>query len=248
MIIGAHPDDIEIAAGGTTARLTARGADVVAVVASDETDPDVATLRRAEACTGLGLLGVEPDRIEFLGLPDREVDADTGAARLRRLVHDIGMEPDVVITHSCHDDHSDHRAVAVMTEAVFAGSVAMLAMSVVNSARATFRPSVFVDTSDQEPAKLAALSAHRSQAERGRIRLNEIAAVESAYAATTGGSRAEGFELRNHRGRLDDRITRWLVPCVTFDADHPRTRQTRHVDTSLRRSHTPADRQPRDPA
>jgi LmbE family N-acetylglucosaminyl deacetylase len=118
LVVGAHPGDIEIGAAGSVARLARGGADVLAVVSSDEAATDVAELRRAESRAGLGALGIDAGDVRFLALPDRSVDANVGAGRLQDLIDDLRFVPDVVVSHSSQDDHSDHRSVASMVAMV----------------------------------------------------------------------------------------------------------------------------------
>ena len=220
LMVGAHPDDIEIAAAGTAARLSQRGVEVLAIIATDDTDRAIAATRRAETRDGLSELGLAA--IEFLGLPDRAVDASVGAARLTRRLHDLGFEPDAVITHTPHDDHSDHRGVAAMVRTVVDDRVPILSMAVVNSLRPSFRPSIFVDTTEFHSAKLAALEAHRSQAALGRIRLQAIADLEASWAPMAGGALAEPFEY-SFRHDPDERLMASLAPCRSI-VDRRRTR------------------------
>lgn len=222
LFVGAHPDDIEIAAAGTVARLVQRGADVVAVVATDEEDIEVAEIRRAETRAGLGVLGVGVTNIEFLGLPDRSIDAAVGAQRLMELIGELRFEPDVVVTHSVQDNHPDHRNVATMVGTVFPAQAPILGMTVVNSARSTFCPRFFVDTTEHRAARIAAIHAHSSQRARARIWTDEITALEQANARITGGEFAESFEVTSCERLLDDPVMELFAPCLTPAVDRLR--------------------------
>lgn len=238
LVVGAHPDDIEIAAGGTMARLAGRGADILAVVATDETDAAIASTRRSETRAGLEALGVDRTALRFLGLPDRSVHPDDGSLRLRRLLEELEFVPDVVITHSCCDDHSDHRGVSVMVEAVCRARSPILFMGVVNSIQECFRPTFFVDTTQHLADKVSALDAHRSQDALGRIRRTEIDAMERANASMVSGTIAEGFELVDDHLLFNDEIARWFAPCWPVATDHLRIGSTLRSDTWSHRTHT----------
>lgn len=220
LMVGAHPDDIEIAAAGTAARLVGNGAEVLAVIATDDTDQTIASVRRSETLAGLAELGIE--NTEFMGLPDRAVDASTGAPRLHRLTQISRFEPNLVITHTRHDNHPDHRGVATIVETVFGNRTPILSMAVVNSVRPGFRPTFFVDTTEFREAKRAALTAHRSQEALGRIRLRAIDDMETAWAQRTGGTSAEAFEYSLDTDP-EERIRALLAPCRST-AEHLRTR------------------------
>src|SRR4030095_6673769 len=98
-----HPDDPEVACGGTLARWSAEGAEVrlVVVNAGDKgsfdatTDPEVLTERRAGEVTAaakvMGLAGVD-----LLGVPDGEAVNDLALrGRLVGLVRNL--RPEVVV-------------------------------------------------------------------------------------------------------------------------------------------------------
>ncbi|MBM7167140.1 PIG-L family deacetylase [Streptomyces sp. G44] len=94
----AHPDDLELWAGGTLA-LHARHAPVTgAVAAHDE-------VRDSEAAASAKVLGIE---LELLDIADAAAVDDL----IRR------HRPEILITHPLDDVHPDHRAVAA---AVLAG-------------------------------------------------------------------------------------------------------------------------------
>jgi LmbE family N-acetylglucosaminyl deacetylase len=123
MVITAHPDDSEFGAGGTVARFTKEGREVVYCIvtngnkgSSDRTmTPErLAIIRAEEQRQAARVLGVE--RVIFLGYPDGEVE-DT-----RDLRRDVSREirrvrPDLVVcqnpnrTYNLGASHRDHRTV-----------------------------------------------------------------------------------------------------------------------------------------
>lgn len=128
LVVMAHPDDPEFAAGGTIAGWTEAGLRVVYVIVTDGSkgsgEPDMqprrlAELRMAEQRAAAAALGVT--EVDFLGLPDGEITPDLA------LRHAITREirryrPDIVVTHDpaalYYDNfinHPDHRAVGQAT-------------------------------------------------------------------------------------------------------------------------------------
>src|SRR5215475_13019031 len=107
LAFGAHPDDLEVGAGGLLARLASRGVQVTTAVCSL---PTLTEERTREARKGAQILGAKlvilnPDkkgRVEDLPMHQLVAQMDT-------LVNDI--RPDLVITHSAHDLHWDHSLV-----------------------------------------------------------------------------------------------------------------------------------------
>ncbi|MCX7705723.1 MAG: PIG-L family deacetylase [bacterium] len=113
--IGAHPDDLEISCGGTLAKFTLQGWQVmmVSVCKGDKSGNDngresIIDVRRKEAKLSAGIIGA---KCSTLGFSDSEIF--TGKD-LRDVIIDLirDMKPDVVITHYPEDYHADHRLVA----------------------------------------------------------------------------------------------------------------------------------------
>ncbi|MFN0170034.1 MAG: PIG-L deacetylase family protein [Bryobacteraceae bacterium] len=113
LAIHAHPDDVEILAGGTVALLAKAGHRVTIVsmtpgdCGSAELDADeIASVRRAEAASAAGLIGAEYRCAEFRDLaifPD-----DAARRRVVEVLRRVG--PDIILTSSPIDYMADHEA------------------------------------------------------------------------------------------------------------------------------------------
>lgn len=126
LAIHAHPDDVEILAGGSMAILRKRGHAVTIATmtpgdcGSAECDAEtIATIRRAEAAQAAASIGAEYLCAEFRDMAIFNDDASrrrvTGLLRSAR--------PDIVITASPIDYHCDHEATsALVRDACFAAS------------------------------------------------------------------------------------------------------------------------------
>lgn len=221
--IVAHPDDLEIGAGGTIAGLVERGP-VLIVVMTDEADPSLRATRRAEARAAAQQLGIARDELMFLGQPDRYAHCDPPAVeQVRNLVGADGIRPDLLITHTSHDWHEDHCAVHRLAAATYPTAAVHLYMAVVNSVDPSFDPTLFVDTAHHIEQKNSALDCYRSQDRLGRIRRTDIAELETAFGDDVGFARAEGFELHCQ----DDRRA---APVLAELAEAFPTRNTQPVE------------------
>jgi N-acetylglucosamine malate deacetylase 1 len=128
LAIHAHPDDLDILAGGTLAILASTGHRVWMVTAtageggSAEAGPaETGRMRKAEAGASAARIGAE---YHCLDLPDLGVFNDDAS---RRRVTELLREsaPDVVITGSPQDYHPDHEAISLLVrDACFAAPVA----------------------------------------------------------------------------------------------------------------------------
>lgn len=117
LVIGAHPDDADLKAGGLAALYAERGHDVRFVSVTNgeaghhELDrASLVTRRRAEARAAADVIGIE---YEVWDLPDGELQPTL--ENRRRLIRAIReWEPDLLLTHRPNDYHPDHRATATL--------------------------------------------------------------------------------------------------------------------------------------
>ncbi len=189
--IGAHPDDLELAAGGTLARWASEGAHVHGLVMSHGSRGGDAERRIHEAVAGAHAMGLVD--IDVLDHPDTCLAEHANEMVLA--IEDTlrRIEPDIILTHSHHDAHQDHAAVhdAVMRAARRATSILCFESPSVTS---EFSPTAFVDISAHLPAKIAAVHRHRDQSGKpymGADRLRGMAAFRGSQARV---EFAEGFE------------------------------------------------------
>ncbi|MBY0396585.1 MAG: PIG-L family deacetylase, partial [Thermoleophilia bacterium] len=119
LIIGAHPDDADIKAGGTAALWAERGHDVRLVSLTDGSaghheisGPPLAARRRAEAAAAASKIGVTYD---VLDIPDGQLDDRLEYRyRLIRMIRDF--RADLVVTHRTNDYHPDHRFAGLLVQ------------------------------------------------------------------------------------------------------------------------------------
>jgi LmbE family N-acetylglucosaminyl deacetylase len=181
LIIGAHPDDADIKAGGTAARWCAAGHVVRLVSLTDGRaghhampGPDLARRRRAEAQAAAAVIGAT---YEVLDHPDGELD---DRLEYRREV--IGLirsfRPDLVITHRSTDYHPDHRFAGLLVQDAsylltvpgicpevphLAACPVILLFSDAFTKPCRFEPHVVVDIDEPFDRLIAMLHCHESQ-------------------------------------------------------------------------------------
>lgn len=134
LVIMAHPDDPEFSAGGTVARWTSEGHEVIYALVTDGSkgtddraisQEELVALRQEEQRCAATVLGVRD--VIFMGYPDGEVVPDLGLrrdlARIIRLVRPeviITPDPQTLFTTFNTINHPDHRAVGLATiDAIF---------------------------------------------------------------------------------------------------------------------------------
>lgn len=174
--IGIHPDDIELACGGTVALCCRRGDDVTMVdltrgECSSNGTPDE---RAAEAATAAGILGCST-RLNA-ELPDGAVlseDPEQQRAVVSLLRH---LRPEVALIPTSDDPHPDHASGGVLIRrALYSAGISgykgggdgevpwKVPTVLVYSGRNEVRPDVVVDVTATMEAKRKAIRAHRTQ-------------------------------------------------------------------------------------
>ena len=160
LAFGAHPDDIEVAMGGTIARYSTLGHKVTMAVV---TIPNHHQQRRSEAEAAAQALGAE------LMILDVQLERVRHGRYLVTMMDEVYSEiqPDVVYTHWNKDSHQDHMVVAQATVSVTrenACSVYMYEQTIPGGVTpGAFRAQKYVDISDYIELKLRSVLAHKSQ-------------------------------------------------------------------------------------
>lgn len=185
LVVGAHPDDCELFAGGTVAGWIRNGTEVHFLILTDgrlgshdpAVDPDhVADVRAREARRAGEFLGATG--VGFGGFPDGALSSHLGNATVDVALAIRALRPDVVLGHDPwrpYEPHPDHRAAGTAT---CDGAIAARESHALPPSRAgglgahrprtvllmgTGAPNRFVDVTDDMEAKLNALAFHASQ-------------------------------------------------------------------------------------
>ncbi len=177
LVFGAHPDD-EIAMGGTMAKLSRQGAEVVVVTMTDGCEgypsedmrDKVVELRRQEMADCDEVLGI--GRRIALGRPDMGLVNDKETLQeCIRIIRDV--RPDAMFTHGPHEHHRDHANThAITVEAQWhAGQPVVAALGPSYRTPHVYyykavmdrRASVVIDVSDTEHLKALARGTQVSQ-------------------------------------------------------------------------------------
>ncbi|WP_185992731.1 PIG-L deacetylase family protein [Streptomyces sp. 130] len=199
LVVGAHPDDAEIGAGALIHRRVRDGWDITVLVMSRGSfggDPD---RRSQEARHAAEVLGASFDMADF---PDGHItDATETVQAIEQVVARVA--PDLLLVHSEHDTHQDHRA--VHRAALVAGRrVPRVACYQSPSATVNFSPNRFIGVREEDvEAKLEAIRAHRSQSDT-RAYLDEglIRSTARYWGRFTGDAYAEPLEVVRYSAEL----------------------------------------------
>jgi LmbE family N-acetylglucosaminyl deacetylase len=181
LVIGAHPDDADIKAGGTAAKWCALGHVVKLMSLCDgraghqtEYGPGLVERRRREAQAAGNVIGAS---YEVGGFPDGELQPTLEARRVViRLIR--SFRPDLLLTHRPSDYHPDHWYTGLLVqEAAYMVTVPgicpdtphlphspiIIYFSDAFKKPCPFEPHVIVDIEDELDKLVAMLHCHESQ-------------------------------------------------------------------------------------
>ncbi|GAA1498587.1 PIG-L deacetylase family protein [Paeniglutamicibacter kerguelensis] len=191
LAIGAHPDDLEIACGGTLAKLVDAGHEVHTLVMSHGAVGGDVQLRPGEARNGASFMGVTG--VQVCNLPDTNLAAHTNelVAVIEARINEV--KPDMVFTHSENDHHQDHHAVHLATLRAARRHSSILCFESPSATR-RFNPAVFVDIEDYLDVKVHAVAQHKNQAGKPYMGADSVRGVAAFRGAQAKQRFAEGFE------------------------------------------------------
>jgi N-acetylglucosamine malate deacetylase 1 len=192
VVTGGHPGDPEYGCGGTVARLTSLGHEVVLLYLNNgEWPPTSATTRIAEAAKACEILKASP---AYAGQINGHAVLDNDHYEAYQKIFDA-EKPDAVFNQWPIDNHRDHRAISMLTYDVWARSGKKFALYYyeVSDGEDTlqFSPTQFVDITEMEPLKRAACYAHASQTPDSYYKLQDT--VATFRGIQSGYQRAEAF-------------------------------------------------------
>jgi len=199
IVAGGHPGDAEYGCGGTIARFTELGHEVVLLHLNNGEWPKelggaAANVRTAEAAKAAEILKA---RVAFAGQANGHAILDAGHFDAFRKILE-SERPDVFFTQWPIDHHRDHRAISALAFDAWLqmGKGFALYYYEVSDGEDTiqFAPTHYVDITSSEPLKRAACYAHASQTPDRYYALQDQVAlfrgIESGY------KRAEAFVLQ----------------------------------------------------
>ena len=220
LFIGPHPDDIEIGAGATVARLAEAGKAVTFLICLDgrfglstapegTTEEELIEIRKREAVAAAKVLGVTD--VRFLGLSDGGFygmeELRAGIARtIGEVQPQVIFGPDPSLTSECHPDHLNvsecvrRLAYFCRIPQIMAGIGAVSAPVEAVAFYMTARPNRYIATGAAAFEKqMEAILCHRSQYPEGGegygalYRYLRLRSIDAGLRSFRG--RAEGFRV-----------------------------------------------------
>jgi LmbE family N-acetylglucosaminyl deacetylase len=189
LIISAHPDDMELMAGGVIARATSQNADVYSMVVSDGSENGTAEIRKKELMRASKVLGIK--EVRLCGVKDGNVPHNIEMVKIvESYIKDVN--PSVIITHTDHDTHQDHKNVCYITLSAARCKPTIVLMGETPSSNLS-ENLVYFNISDTMDAKIKALRAYRSQIKNGPVDINSIKTLAAFRGSKVRVKYAEAF-------------------------------------------------------
>jgi two-component system response regulator HydG len=197
LAIGAHPDDVEIGAGGTLAAHGAAGDDVAILTLSRGAIGGDKAKRARESQESADIIGA---RLFLRDLEDTHIpEGNPTIGLIEEVIAQI--HPTIVYTHSVHDLHQDHRSIhrAAMVACRRVGRIYCYQSP---SATVDYRPTHFMSIDDHIGRKLKVIDAFGSQASiRDYMEPELIISTARYWGRYCEGRHAEPFEtIREQAG------------------------------------------------
>ena len=197
LAVGAHADDVELAVGGTLAKLRRAGARVVMVVVSL---PGDYTLRRREAAHAAEILGCElrvlmPDGAQRI----EDLKSYELVAMLDREVRELA--PAAMLTHGAAEIHRDHVLVhqaCVSSQRLQYFDFFTYHPNFCRPVPVPFHPRAYVDITETIDTKMRAIEAHASQFKCRGLGIEVYRDIARLNGRMIGAQYAEGLDV----GRL----------------------------------------------
>lgn len=190
--IGAHPDDIEIGCGGTLARHTAEGYELLTVIVTRGGASGDTGIRYQEALKGSQILGAKKTIV--LNYTDSQTHKD-----FEKIIYDLekivkDFQPDRAYIHYGNEIHQDHVTVHKASLAALRNCPQIL-MFEGPSTFPDFTVDYWYDISLYQETKRAGILAHASEGKKEILKLDAIESLNRYRGYQCRKPAAEGFKI-----------------------------------------------------
>jgi len=191
--IGAHPDDIEIAAGAALAKMRDAGYNISGLILTRGEKGGDGTIRPFEARRGAKFLGL--DTVQVMDFSDTHLSADV--IEITNVIEQMiaKIQPDIIFTHSIHDFHQDHQTVYEATMRAARNTRTTILCYESPSATQDFHPTYFIDVDKYVEVKVQAVRGHWDQRKKPYMKADLVRGKMAFRGGQAKVDYAEGFEV-----------------------------------------------------
>jgi LmbE family N-acetylglucosaminyl deacetylase len=193
LAIGAHPDDIEVAVGGSLAKMRDVGYTIHEIVMTRGEKGGNVNTRPGEARNGAEFLGLEG--LQVLDFADTCLSAEV--INIANVLEETiaKTRPDIIFTHSKNDLHQDHRAVYEATMQATRDTRTTILCYESPSSTQDFYPTYFIDVGKYVDVKIRAIREHWNQRKKPYMKPEVIQGKLAFRGSQAKVNYAEGFEV-----------------------------------------------------
>ena len=193
LVVGPHPDDVELGCGGTIARFSKQARIDYLILSPCLEDPRNANII-PEAEAAAGILGIDRASMIVEDLPRRTFHDKREDIRRILIAARDRLEPDLVFCPSLRDVHQDHEVTAEETLRLFR-DVSVVAYESPRSSL-DFQPNLYLTLDeDHLETKVRALMSYKSQFDRYYFEPDIIRSFARMRGAQCRERYAEAFEI-----------------------------------------------------
>ena len=193
LAIGAHPDDIEIAAGAALAKMRDAGYTITGLIMTRGEKGGDGDTRPLEAQRGARFLGL--DSLKVLDFTDMHLSLDV--VDITKAIEERidKIQPEIIFTHSSHDIHQDHQAVYEATMRAARNARTTILCYESPSVTQDFRPTYFIEVDKYVEVKVQAMREHWNQRKKPYMKADLVRGKMAFRGAQAKVDYAEGFEV-----------------------------------------------------
>lgn len=193
LVVGPHPDDVELGCGGTIARFSRQARIDYLILSPCLEDPRNANIV-SEAEAAAGVLGIDRAAMIVEDLPRRTFHDKREDIRRILIAARDRLEPDLVFCPSLRDVHQDHEVTAEETLRLFR-DVSVVAYESPRSSL-DFQPNLYLTLEEEHlETKVNALLSYKSQFDRYYFEPDIIRSFARMRGAQCRERYAEAFEI-----------------------------------------------------
>ncbi|MDO8509081.1 MAG: PIG-L deacetylase family protein [Nanoarchaeota archaeon] len=202
LVVGAHPDDVELGCGGTIAKHLFLEDNVFILVMTNG-DKGSHTLDMQECLASMKVLGISRENIFFASFEDGFLaDSQEVVNLIESYIKRLNINR--VYTHHPNDRHQDHRHCSYAVSSA-ARKIAEIFLFQGPSTKHPFEPHYFVELSqDHLKKKIEALNCYKSQVEKGIVDVKWIEHLAGFHGIPQQSSYAEAFAINHVFKRGED--------------------------------------------
>lgn len=199
MFIGAHPDDIELGAGGTLIKHIKRQDEILYIILSKGERGGDPIEREMEVLDVINYLGIK--NFKILDFPDTLLNARFN--EIKDILENIITEfkPDRIYTHSLNDSHQDHKTTAKAVR-IAGRKVSQILSYWSPLLYDNFHPIYFIDISDTFEEKIKILKKYKSQKHKDYLKREIVTSINRYFGYLNNTQFAEGFEIIKYKETL----------------------------------------------